>query len=258
MSIDNLKIVDLGCGSGVLLRDIYHKLLDDEEIGTQISIHTLLNDIIEEPGRVLIRDCQKEEFVGKLELYIWTGDMRNLIGRAFEENENFDIAFINRVFDLYGGYGIFWFNKKAIASSSSQATVKKIEKVPIGRSEKFVAFSGAMIHEQLWRAMNLLLNQTTEMLANVVFLPTIDMNMIKNFFARKGQGGKITIDKLFSVVRLLVISVFPGSFATLFPGISDKDGILHFEIPHHKAKHTYSVICLSNDKALINYIKNHV
>lgn len=255
MSIDNLRIMDLGCGSAALLKDIYQSLIDTE-LGSQIFIHTLLNDVMDNPGRTIIRESQKEQFLNKLEFHVWTGDMRETIERAYEEAVSFDIAFVNRVFDLYGGYGIFRFYKEAKSKNGMQTTVKLREMTSLDYQEKLVVFSGALAHGEIWRAIKYLLGQTIDTAPGVTFLPAIEMNMLKNFFAWKGKKGPYLFLKLVSVAKLVVVSVFPGSFETLFPNINSKNEIFHF--PMNESSSNYSIICISKDKLLIDFLRTHL
>jgi len=256
MSIDNLKVMDLGCGSGALLKDIYLKLIDKEELRSQLFIQTLLNDITENPGNTLIKESQRENFLNKLELYVWRGDMRSLIEKAFQEAESFDVAFVNRVFDLYGGYGIFRFYKEKSPRNDLQTTVELHETTSLDHPEKLTAFSGALAHEEVWRSIKYLLGQRIETAPHLAFLPAIEMNMLKNFFAWKGKDGLDLFQKLLSVARLVVVSVFPGSFETIFPKVDEKDKIFHFEMS--ESQRTYSIICISKDKLLIDFLQKNV
>lgn len=255
MSIDNFKVMDLGCGSGALLKDIYWGLIDKEELRSQLFIQTLLNDITEKPGNTLIKDSQQEDFLNKLELYVWTGDIRSLIEKAFEEAESFDVAFVNRVFDLYGGYGIFRFYKEKTPRNDLQTTVELRETISLDHPEKLPAFSGALAHEEVWRSIKYLLGQTIETAPHLAFLPAVEMNMLKNFFAWKGKDGLDLFQKLLSVARLVVVSVFPGSFETIFPKINDKNKIFHFEIS--ESQRNYSIICVSKDNSLIDFLQKN-
>lgn len=258
LSIENLRIIDLGCGNGALLRDICLRLLDErKDLRPRIFMQIILNDLTGNPGRSLREDSQREDLANKLELYIWEGDLRRLIDEVSRKGENFDIALINRVFDIYGGYGIFKFDKKDLKKdSSSYPTVATEEAVPFELDNKLITFSGLRNYTELWRAIGFLQNQAVEVGQDVVFLPAVEMNTFKNFFTWKNRDGLDLFKSLLNTAQLTLISVFPGSFETLFPlGKSDEKEIFHCEITE---SNTYSLICVSKSSSLIDGLRQKI
>lgn len=269
MSVDNLKVMDLGCGTGELLRDVYGGLLKDVNIARQIHIQTLLNDVHEDLGKIIRNIPIQEEFFGIFEFQMSRNDMINLIQGAWKEHKQYNIAFINRVFDLYGGYGAFTFPLKEVVKEIGSISSKKwhttsdaTEFTPINPQAggKVVAYTGAISHEKVWRALRPHLAWPVER-GNWVFLPGVEMNVIKNFFGRAEGGGLACLLKLLDITELLVISVFPESFQTLFPiewhePISTEIFHCHVPMPPTSRK-VYSIICVSKNKQLIKYLEKY-
>jgi hypothetical protein len=257
-SIENLRVMDLGCGPGTLLRDSYKKLLDDRrDLFTQIFVYTLLNDITEDPGKGLRIASEKEDFTDRLELVIRIGDMRDLMAEIYNKKEHFDIAFVNRVFDIYGGYGIFMFDKKeAQRNHLSFATADTIEIVPNGLDNKVVAFSGVTLYNDLWRTIAFLLGQPVESSEEILFLPGVEMNALSNFFTFKGSKGLDLFKKLLDTTELVFVSVYPGSFESVFPlDESHKKEVFFYEVVE---PNTYSIVFISKNKPLIDYLASHL
>jgi hypothetical protein len=253
-SIENLRVMDLGCGSGSLLKDSYSRLLKDKpELAKTILLFTLLNDIIHFPGAAVRNASEKEEFAGKLDIEIREGDMRDLIKDAHIKKEHFDIAFINRVFDIYGGYGIFLFDKKDLPPNDlSLATVDTKELVPIEIDHKVVTFYQYGPFSNYCRAIAFLLNQSVDSTEDNLFLPAVEMNSYKSFFTFKGISGADLFNNLLDSAELIFVSVFPGSFESVFPPNETQTRIFHHQIIE---PNTYSIILMSKDEALIRNVR---
>ena len=262
MSIDNLKIMDLGCGSGEILMDTCARLLEDISFARQIHIQALLNDVLEGLGGRIRNASLEEGLSGIFDFQICKDDMINLIKRAYDKRERYDIAFINRVFDLYGGYGVFTFRLRGIEKETgpikqhdwhTTSNAAELMAVDPPTGSKLIAYHGSVFHEKMWRALRLHLELSPEK-NNWVFLPAVEMNVLKNFFGRAKEGGVDCFKKLLTIAKLVVVSVFPGSFQTLFP-IEDPK-IFHYHAPMpKKAQKVYSIICVSQDEDLIKYLK---
>lgn len=257
-SIENFRAMDLGCASGTLLRDSYHKLLENRiDLSKQILLYTLLNDTIKDPGKGLRSASEKEEFARKLQLEIREGDMRDLIVDVHARNEHFDIAFVNRVFDIYGGYGIFLFDKKEVPMSDlSGVTVDTTEIVPYELDNKVLAFCQYAMYSRLWRAFAFLFGQPAESRDEILFLPAVEMDSLNNFFSSKGREGSDIFERLLDTTELVFVSVFPGSFESVFP----LDELHKNRIFSHQViePSTYSIILISKDKSLIDYLASHL
>jgi hypothetical protein len=257
-SIENLRVMDLGCGSGTLLRDAYRKLLDDRrDLFAQIFIYTLLNDITEDPGKGLRVASEKEDFTNRLDLDIRIGDMRDLMAEIYNKKEHFDIALVNRVFDIYGGYGVFMFDKKEVQTNRpSFATADTREMVPYGLDNKVVAFSGVSLYNDLWRTLAFLLGQPVESSKEILFLPGVEMNALSNFFTFKGSKGLDLFKKLLDTAELVLVSVYPGSFESVFPlDESHKKEVFYHELAE---PNTYAIVFISKSRPLIDYITTHL
>lgn len=257
-SIENFRAMDLGCGSGTLLRDSYHKLLENRsESPKQILLYTLLNDKIKDPGKGLRSASENEEFAKKLQLEIREGDMRDLIVDVHARKEHFDMAFVNRVFDIYGGYGIFLFDKKEVPMGDlSQITVDTMEIVPYELENKVIAFCQYTPYSSLWRAFAFLLGQPVESRDENLFLPAVQMDSLNNFFASKGRDGSDLFERLLDTTELVFVSVFPGSFESVFPlNEPQKNKIFAHQVIEPS---TYSIIMISKDKSLIDYLTSNL
>jgi len=257
-SIENFRVMDLGCGSGTLLRNSYHRLLENQnELSRQVLFYTLLNDIVEDPGKGLRSASEREEFANKLKIEIREGDMRDLIAEVHGRKEHFDMAFMNRVLDIYGGYGIFLFDKKEIPPNDlSHTTVDTKEIIPYELDNKVVVFYQYAPYSNLWRAIAFLLGQPVESRDEILFLPAVEMNAFSNFFTSKGRKGFDLFGKLLDTTELVFVSVFPGSFDSVFPlNEAQKDNIFAHQVIEPS---TYSIILVSKDKSLIDYIATHL
>ena len=257
-SIENLRVMDLGCGSGTLLRDSYHRLLENKkELSRQILLYTLLNDIVKDPGKGLRSASENEEFVGKLELEIREGDIRDLIADVHNREEHFDIAFINRVLDIYGGHGIFLFDKKEVPINDlSHTTVDTKEIVPYELDNKVIVFSQYASYTSLWRAIAFLLGQPVESGGEFLSLPAVEMNAFNNFFTSKGRKGFDLFEKLLDTSELVFVSIFPGSFESVFPlHETQKSKIFAHQVVERS---TYSIILVSKNKSLIDYMASNL
>lgn len=103
LSKELMKIVDLGCGTGALLRRILIKVLDKCPIDETFNLYALLNDDTHaDPGKRLRFLSLEEPYAGLFDSRAWKGDMRRLVTELDSFNERFDIAFINRVLTCTG------------------------------------------------------------------------------------------------------------------------------------------------------------
>lgn len=249
-SVENLRVMDLGCGSGSLLKDAYTKLLKDKpELAKNILVATLLNDVANLPGSVLRNVSEKEEFDGKLDIQIREGDMRDLIIDAHSKKEHFDIAFINRVFDIFGGYGVFLFEKKDLSTDLSLSSkVGTRELIPLELDHKVVAFYEYGPFTKYCRAIAFLMNLSVDTSPDTLFLPAVEMDTYKNFFSFKGRNGQDLFNNLLDVSEMVFVSVFPGSFDSVFPA-KENANLFHHQVIKANA---YSIIIVSKDKSLID------
>jgi len=252
-SKEMLRIMDLGCGTGALLKKIFIKVLDKCSLDERISVYSLLNDDSQQdPGKRFRHLFLEEPYVGLVDSRSWKGDMRKLIVELKALEERFDIAFINRVLDMYGGYGIFEFKfqPKAINEYCSSLTETMQAKDP---NVGFVlAFPESTCHEDAWRAIKYIFErQVHKKEEGAYLLPSIDMKMKKNFFDVDGVD---IFENLLAISKLLVISVFPGNFHALFPEIDPiKNNIFYCGKFSSKS---YSILCISRNKELIEHIKS--
>lgn len=253
LSKEMLRIMDLGCGTGALLKKIFIKVLDKCPADERISVYSLLNDDSQEnPGKRFRHLFLEEPYAGLVDSRAWKGDMRKLIVELKALDERFDIAFINRVLDMYGGYGIFEFKfqPKTINEHCSSFTETMQAKEP---NVGFVlAFPESTCHEDAWRAIKYIFErQVRKKEEGAYLLPSIDMKMKKNFFDVNGAD---IFENLLTISKLLVISVFPGNFRALFPEIDPiKDNIFHCG---KSSSTSYSILCISKSKELIEHIKS--
>lgn len=250
--------MDLGCGSGTLLTNSLHRLLENQnELSRQVLFYALLNDIVEDPGKGLRSASEREEFADKLKIEIREGDMRDLVAEVHNRKEHFDMAFINRVLDIYGGYGIFLFDKKEIPPNDlSHITVDTKEIIPYELDNKVVVFYQYAPYSSLWRAIAFLLGQPVESRDEILFLPAVEMNAFGNFFTSKGRKGFDLFGKMLDTTELVFVSVFPGSFNSVFPlNEAQKDNIFAHQVIEPS---TYSIILVSKNKSLIDYMATHL
>jgi hypothetical protein len=124
--------------------------------------------------------------------------------------------------------------------------------MPIELDDKVIAFPGFAVFSSLWRAIKFLMGQSVDSTVDVVFLPAVYMNALSNFFSWKGRKGLDLLKKMLDIAELVFVSVFPGSFETLFPlDQSHKNEIFKFDVVE---PNTYSVICISRNNSLIEYL----
>lgn len=252
LSKEMLRIADLGCGTGALLKKIVTKVFDQCPPEDGINVYSLLNDgSQEDPGKRFCNLSLEEPYAGSLDSRVWKGDMRKLTVELMGLNERFDIAFINRVLDMYGGYGIFEFKfdpKRTDGSSSSFTEGMQAKEPNVGN---VLAFPESTCHEDIWRAIKYIFERHAHKKEEGQYLlPSIDMKMKKNFFDTDGLD---ILDHLLAVAKLLVISVFPGNFTALFPEVNPiKDNIYYCQ---KYSPTSYSIICISKSRELVEHIK---
>lgn len=252
LSKDLLKIIDLGCGSGALLKKIFTKVIDKGPLDETITVSALLNDDSQkDPGKSFRSLSLQEPYATLFDARVWRGDLRKLVIELDSLDERFDIAFINRVLDMYGGYGIFEFQfrpKKMNGGCSSCTERKKPIEPNVG---DVLAFTESIAHEDAWRAIKYIFDrQARKKEEGMYLLPSIDMKMRKNFF---GFEGLDIFERLLALSKLLVVSIFPGDFKTLFPEVkSIKDKIYYCQ---KTSSISYSELCISKSKELIEHIK---
>lgn len=149
---------------------------------------------------------------------------------------------------MYGGYGIFEFKfiPKTMNGCSSSFTERMQAKEPnVGN---VLVFSESICHEDAWRAIKYIFERQARRKEDGLYLlPSIDMKMKKNFFDFDGIN---ILERLLKVSKLLIVSVFPGNFKSLFPEVNDN--IYHCE---KTSQTSYSVICISKSKELIKHLK---
>jgi len=252
LSKEFLKVTDLGCGTGSLLRNVMSRFLDSCPSDEIINVYALLNDDSRaQPGRQFHNLSLQERYAGLLESRTWKGDMRKMITELHSIRERFDISFINRVLDMYGGYGVFKFKldpRQTKGSCSSFNETKLADEPNVG---DVLVFSESNCHEGAWHAISYIFErQVHETTPEFHLLPSVDMKMRKNFFTKNGTD---IFAYLLEISRLVVVSIFPGDFKALFPEInSAKDKIFHCE---KTCPASYSVIFISKSRELIEFIK---
>jgi len=251
LSKEMLRVADFGCGTGALLKRVITKALDRCPAEERISISALLNDDSQEdPGKRFRRLSLEEPYAGLVDSRAWKGDMRELVLELASLNERFDIAFVNRVLDMYGGYGIFEFDFSPKRTESCSSFYERVQAKEPNVGD-VLAFSESTCHEHAWRAIKYIFErQAHKKKEGCYLLPSIDMKMKKNFFDVNGLD---TLEALLTVSKLVLVSVFPGNFKALFPEVNSvKDNIFYCE---KSSSSSYSIICISKDKGLIEHIK---
>jgi len=255
MSVDRLKVLDLGCGLGDLSRTIYIELLRTSSYAADLFIETVLNDIQDEPGIVLRSLARYEEYREHLECRMAQGDMEELIANLAENKERFDILFANRVFDMYGNYMIDGFSKTP-ADDDEALSGRYDERSPktYTGTSSVLAFTETGQHQELWRAFRYRLGRGEFDInpdPTIRYLPSVEMNVLKNAFGKKPEEWEKTFVSLVDLAEVSVVTVFPGTLKTLFPIPQlDQLGIHSFEKIDEVRSHLYTVVCLTRDKKL--------
>lgn len=252
LSKEFLRVIDLGCGTGSLLRNVMSRLLDSCPLDEMINVYALLNDDSRaQPGRQFRNLSLQERYAGLLDSRTWKGDMRKLITELHSLKQKFDISFINRVLDMYGGYGVFKFKLSPRRTNGSCSSFNETMLADEPNVGDVLVFSESNCHEGAWYAISYIFErQVRETTTEFHLLPSVDMKMRKNFFTINGTD---ILSYLLEISKLAVISIFPGDFKALFPEIKPaKDKIFHCE---KTSPASYSVVCISKSKELIDYIK---
>jgi hypothetical protein len=252
MSIDLLKILDLGCGTGSLLKRVIRKVQEEPNSVKPNAFCVFLNDDSQvTPGRAIHELSTDERYFGIVESKTSKGDMRNLILDLSQNDQKFDIVFMNRVLDMYGGYGLFDFKISSQTSKNFCSSYTALLKPSEPNVGDMLVFSESACHEKAWRAISYVSGKKTTPETGLLHLPAIDVKMKKNFFIFNNED---TLEKLLSYCKLLVISMYPGSFKSVFPEINpERDHTYYCQMA---SSTSYSVICLSHDEALIESIKS--
>jgi len=262
MSVDHLRILDLGCGLGDLSRAMYKMLLRDFDESRDLYIETLINDIQDEPGSLLRLLARQEEYRRHMECKINQGDMGELVARLSERRERFDILFANRVFDMYGNYMIQGFSRKPLEEDSSlSGRYDEMSPKTYAGAPSVLAFTRTGMHQELWRAFRYRLGRgefDVSQDPSIRYLPSVEMNVLRNAFGKKPEEWNKTLSMLVDLAEVSVITVFPGTLKTLFP-------IPHFErLGVHtieridEASQWYTLICLTRDIELKGRVQQAV
>lgn len=263
MSRDRLSLASLGAGKGGLMAKICDEFLIEARqkrvFHERSNCRVLINDLYEEQGtgREFMNFASRDTgLVYITETQRLVEDMRDSIKRlnelanSSEFSYNFDVCFINRVFDIYARYGYYRFPLK---KTSSKISARAISSMDIDGRGKVLAYSDLTAFSALHELQRSVLLRQKPGLSYLV-LPGLQYSIEKDFFNAKD----VSLKDIFNFTNLLVMSMYPGTMDTVF---SDVDNGLHTHAFYEKEAHNrpvYVIFCVSKDEELINSIKNLV
>lgn len=263
MAQDKLSLASFGAGKGSLMARICDDFLIEARqkriLHERSNCKVLINDLYEEQrtGRDFMDYASRDAgLVYITETQRLIEDMRDSIQRlkdlanTDEFSYDFDVCFINRVFDIYARYGFYRFPlKKAIKGISAGTTsIMDID----GRGKPLV-YSDLVVFSSLHELQrSVLLRQKPRL--DYLVLPGLQYFIERDFFNAKG----ISLKDIFNFSNLVVISMYPGTTETVFSGINDELHIHSVCEKEAQNRPVYVIFCVSKDEGIIKSIKNMV
>jgi hypothetical protein len=263
MAQDKLSLASLGAGKGGLMARICDEFLIEGRqkriLHERSNCKVLINDLYEEQGtgRDFMDYASRDAgLVYITETQRLIEDMRDSIKRlkdlakTGEFSYDFDVCFINRVFDVYARYGFYRFPLKWEIKGISARTASIMD---IDGRGKSLAYSDLAVFSSLHELQrSVLLGQKPRL--DYLVLPGLQYFIEKDFFNAKG----ISLKDIFDFSNLVIMSMYPGTTETVFSGIN---GELHTHSVYEKEgqnRPVYVIFCVSKDEKIIKSIRNLV
>lgn len=263
MARDKLSLASFGAGKGGLMAKICDEFLIEARqkriLHKRSNCKVLINDLYEEQrtGREFMDYASRDAgLVYITETQRLIEDMRDSIKRlrelanTDEFSYDFDVCFINRVFDIYARYGYYRFPLKKAIKGISARTISIMDIDGRGKPLTYLDLATFNSLHELQRSV--LLRQKPGL--DYLVLPGLQYLIERDFFNAKD----ISMKDIFDFSNLLVVSMYPGTTETVFSGIDDE---LHIHSVCEKGaqdRPVYVIFCVSKDEDLIKSIKDLV
>jgi hypothetical protein len=252
---DRLVVVDLGTGRGGLLKAVVDRFVDE-------SASQLLDD--RSTWLVMLNDAYEEEKTGEEFVRYATSDkasrfikeIRKILGDLGKATKSLgpssaDICFINRVLDMYAKYGFYSIDFKGEQEKPVSAAVDQKEDTELRGT--VLAYKDLVCFKDIYNLQRQLLK--FEEVKKRDILPGVSYNLRDDFFKPRESS----LGDLLNMSRLLVISAFPATKATLFADLlKEKIPICSIGENDLTTEPRYVVFCLSKEKELIDAICKQV
>ena len=259
-SRDQLRILDVGSRSGVLVYDVLKRLY---AAATEMNLldelsraKVVLNDIDEEQlGKGFIRRRSMEEAMYQYsEFFLAPGPAYEVVGRLKQKKFRelltkpiLDVCFLNRLVDMYGTYMIRTVpNKKAMEETTYGISESSSDFNIAGRN--ILLYDGVTDFNSWYSVMAFILNPDhwlSEM-RNVVRLPGVAYDLTTQLL-----DNRFPFESLAELSELVVISAFPGSCRSIVGFEGQKNSLWATEVAEEALPGSgYKIVLLSKKKKL--------
>jgi hypothetical protein len=252
---DRLVIVDLGTGRGGLLKGVVNRFLDESAsklLDDRSTWTVMLNDAYEEErtGEEFVRYATSDrasQFVKEIRKIL--GDLGKVVKSLGPSSA--DICFVNRVLDMYAKYGFYAVNLEGNQEISVSAAVDQKEDAELRGT--VLTYKDLICFKDIYNLQRQLLK--FEELKKRDVLPGVSYNLQNDFFKPRESS----LEELLNMSRLVVISAFPATKATLFANLlKEKTPICSIGENHLSTEPRYVVFCLSKEKKLVDAICKNI